>query len=64
MVKKYVDKNSKRFYDNEEELGKHAGNAVKATSWKGRINIIDPNKSQIGKKIGIEEKGEYAIKVR
>ncbi len=33
-------------------------------TWKGRINVIDANKSEIAKKIGIEVKGEYAIKVR
>jgi len=33
-------------------------------TWKGRINIIDAEKSEIAKKVGIEVKGEYAIKVR
>ncbi|MCB9358863.1 DNA-directed RNA polymerase subunit E'' [Candidatus Woesearchaeota archaeon] len=64
MVKRYVDKNTKRFYDTEDELGKHAANAVKATSWKGRINVLNPEKSDIGKRVGIDEKGEYALKVR
>jgi len=36
----------------------------RATSWKGRINILDVDRSEIGKKIGISVKGEYAIKVR
>lgn len=35
-----------------------------ATSWQGRISIIDANKSEIAKKIGANVKGEYAIKVR
>ncbi|MFT4303075.1 MAG: DNA-directed RNA polymerase subunit E'' [Candidatus Woesearchaeota archaeon] len=64
MVKRYVDKNTKRFFDKEEELGKYAANAVKATSWKGRVNIINVEKSDIAKRIGIDEKGEYALKVR
>jgi len=34
------------------------------TSWQGRINIIDANKSEIAKKIGVEVKGEYCIKCR
>lgn len=34
------------------------------TTWQGRLNIIDANKSVIAKKIGITVKGEYAIKVR
>ena len=33
-------------------------------SFKGRIAIIDINKSEIAKKIGITLKGEYAIKVK
>lgn len=33
-------------------------------SWNGRINILDAEKSEIGKKIGITVKGEYAIKIR
>lgn len=33
-------------------------------SWQGRINIIDPNKSDIAKKLGVTSKGEYTIKVR
>ena len=33
-------------------------------TWKGRIMILDAEKSEIAKKIGIEVKGEYAIKVR
>ena len=33
------------------------------TNWKGRLYIIDTKNSEIGKKIGVELKGEYAIKV-
>jgi len=33
-------------------------------TWKGRITILDAEKSEIAKKVGIEAKGEYAIKVR
>ena len=32
-------------------------------NWKGRIIIIDPNKSEIAQKLGIKVKGEYAVKV-
>ncbi len=31
-------------------------------SWKGRVAIFDPEKSEIAKHIGIKVKGEYAIK--
>jgi len=33
-------------------------------NWKGMIFIIDVNKSEVAKKIGINAKGEYAIKIR
>ncbi len=35
-----------------------------STLWQGRIHILDANKSEIAKKIGINVKGEYTIKVR
>ncbi len=34
-----------------------------AQSYKGRISIVDANKSEIAKKIGLKYAGEYAIKV-
>lgn len=33
-------------------------------SFKGRIVVFDPGKSEIAKKIGIKEKGNFAIKTR
>lgn len=33
-------------------------------NWQGRIFIMDANKSEIAKAIGITTKGEYAIKVK
>ncbi|NQV08511.1 DNA-directed RNA polymerase subunit E'' [Candidatus Woesearchaeota archaeon] len=35
-----------------------------STNWKGKINIIDAEHSEIAEKIGIKVKGEYVIKVR
>ncbi|MEM4337078.1 MAG: transcription elongation factor subunit Spt4 [Candidatus Woesearchaeota archaeon] len=34
------------------------------TNWKGRVAILNPEKSEIAKKINISKKGEYAIKVK
>ena len=33
-------------------------------TWKGRLNILDAEKSEIAQKVSIHVKGEYAIKVR
>lgn len=35
-----------------------------STNWQGRIAVMDANKSDIAKKIGVTVKGEYAIKCR
>ena len=35
-----------------------------ATSWQGRLYIVDAEKSEIGKKLEIKDNGEYAIKTR
>ncbi len=34
-----------------------------STNWKGRLYIVDANKSLIAQKINIKVKGEYAIKL-
>ena len=34
------------------------------TNWKGRIYIIDEQKSAIAKKVGLPVNGEYAIKIK
>jgi len=34
------------------------------TTWKGRLTILNPEKSVIAQKIGVTKKGEYAIKIR
>lgn len=35
-----------------------------SNNFQGRIHILDPEKSEIAKKVGIKMKGEYAIKVK
>ncbi len=35
-----------------------------AENWKGKIIILDAERSEIAKKLGIKSKGEYAIKIR
>jgi len=35
-----------------------------STNWQGRLFILDADKSAIAKKINVDVKGEYAIKVK
>ena len=39
-------------------------NADFATTWQGRITIIDSEKSFVARKAGVSREGDYAIKVR
>ena len=39
------------------------GNQLTET-WKGRIIILNPDQSEIARKLHIEKKGTYAIKAR
>lgn len=40
------------------------GSQNSSDSWKGRVIIIDPENSEIAKKLKINEKGAYAIKTK
>ncbi|HIG98496.1 TPA: DNA-directed RNA polymerase subunit E'' [Candidatus Woesearchaeota archaeon] len=35
-----------------------------ATTWQGRITVVEPDKSFLAKKSGISKEGDYAIRVR
>lgn len=48
----------------EKDKCPNDGGSKFTDNWKGRIIIIDANKSEIAKKVGINAKGEYAIKIR
>jgi len=60
-MKKKVCKNCKIFVEGDEcPICK---GTQFSTNWKGRLFILDANKSEIAKKIDAKVKGEYAIKV-
>jgi RNA polymerase subunit RPABC4/transcription elongation factor Spt4 len=62
MAKKKACKKCKLFV--EGDTCPNCGSNAFTTSWQGRIFVSDVNKSEIGKQVNIEVKGEYAIKVR
>lgn len=63
VVKREVCKKTKKFMDDPEFKG-HKAESGTTTSWQGRIYVVDPKKSDIARIMGLEDKGEYAIKVR
>ena len=34
-----------------------------AENWKGKIIILNPDKSELAKKLGIKDPGEYALRI-
>jgi len=62
MAKKKACKSCKMFVDGDVCPSCKGNNF--STNWQGRLHVIDSNKSEIAKKIGITMTGEYAIKVR
>lgn len=61
-MSKKVCKNCRMFVEGDTcPICKHSNFT---DNWKGRLNIISAEKSQIAQNTGIKAKGEYAIKVR
>ncbi len=61
-MKKKLCKNCRIFV--EGELCPLCNGNQFASSWQGRVNVLDAEKSEIAKKTGINANGEYAIKAR
>ena len=57
---KKVCKNCRQFVSGE--VCKNCGSTDFSDNSKGRITILDPEKSEIAKKLNIKAKGEYAIR--
>ncbi|MBS3116134.1 DNA-directed RNA polymerase subunit E'' [Candidatus Woesearchaeota archaeon] len=64
MTKKLASKRTKRLLSEAEIKELNLPKADFTTSWQGRLYISDAGHSMIAEKVGITEKGEYAIKVR
>lgn len=61
-MKKKVCKNCKLFVT-ESECQNCKGNQF-ANNYQGRFTLLYPEKSEIGQKLSIPKRGEYAIKYR
>ncbi|MBN2141831.1 DNA-directed RNA polymerase subunit E'' [Candidatus Woesearchaeota archaeon] len=63
MSKRVVCRNCKIFFEEGGSCPVCKRNSF-ATSWQGRIQFINAEKSVIAQKMGVEKDGEYAIKIR
>lgn len=62
MAKKKACKTCKIFVDGGECPICKGTNL--SPSWQGRVFVVDAEKSEIAKRMGLPQNGEYAIKVR
>ena len=61
MAKKIKACKKCRFLHEEERCPK-CGSQSSTDTWKGRIEILDPENSEIAKQLKLAEKGIYTIK--
>ena len=61
MAKKLKACKKCRFIHEAEKCPK-CGSTQNTESWKGRIEVFNPEISEIAKNVKLEEKGTYAIK--
>jgi len=61
MVKEKACKNCKRIY--EGDICPNCEKKDVSDNFKGKLEIIDPEKSEIGKQLKVVKKGIYAIKI-
>ncbi len=62
MTKKKACKICKRIFEGEK--CSNCGSGEVTESFKGRIFVSNPEKSEIAKKLNLKEKGNFAIKTR
>lgn len=64
MAKKLASKRNKILLTDAEIKERGLDKSQFTSSWQGRVFVSKVEGSMIAEKIGITEKGEYAIKVR
>lgn len=62
MAKKAKACKKCRFIYEEGDKCPKCGSNVSTENWKGRIEIVHPDKSEIAKELKLAEKGVYTIK--
>mgnify|MGYP001282789307 CR=1 FL=1 len=62
MAKQKACKICKRIYEGDKCISCDFKESTE--SFKGRIVIVNPEKSEVAQKLNIKEKGNFAIKVR
>jgi RNA polymerase subunit RPABC4/transcription elongation factor Spt4 len=64
MAKELAHKKTKELMTEKEIFEKKLDRTEFTDSWKGRIIVLNPEKSEIAKNIKITKAGEFAVKTR
>jgi len=62
MAKEKACKNCRIMYEGDK--CPKCGSSDNTESWKGKVVILNPESSEIAKKMKIDQKGTYAIKTK
>ena len=64
MAKEKACKTCRTVYEGSKCTGCGASSSDSTNAFKGKVVVLDPEKSKIAKKLKIEKKGVFAIKLR
>lgn len=53
----------KEIYEDEDKCP-HCGSKESTENYKGRVYVVDPEKSEIAEKLNVKREGNFAIKTR
>lgn len=62
MPKEKACRDCRRIIDEGNSCPACGGNAF-TEFWRGYVSILDPEKSEIAKKMGIKQPGKYALRI-
>jgi DNA-directed RNA polymerase subunit E" len=66
MAKEKACRQCRRILDTEQEAQQNCPNCKGnqfTTFWRGFVVVVDPEKSEIARKVGIENPGKYALRL-
>ena len=64
MPKQKACKKCRTIYEGEKCPNCETPSSEATDSWKGKVIVMNPEQSEIAKKLKLEKKGEFAIKTR
>lgn len=63
MIMAVACKKCKRLFEEKPQECPYDGSKDFSKTWKGMVLILNPEKSEMAKELGIKDKGRFALKV-